>query len=223
VGADVADPDLSRLYRDTRERVISLVSGLDDDALDTWVPACPRWCVRDVLAHLTAVAEDAVAGRLTGVPSEDETAAQVARFRGREVAEITASWAEVAGPFERMIGSLRVWPAVIDVTSHEHDMCAALGRPAARGTQAVWYSAQRLLAGLRPPVSLRVAVEDAEFTVGPGSGPELGLTTTRFEALRWRMGRRSRAQLAGLDWSGDPAAVIDHLVVFGPAGRDIVE
>ena len=37
------------------------------------------------------------------------------------------------------------------------------------------------------------------------------------------MGRRSRAQLAGLDWSGDPAPVLDHLVVFGPSPLDIAE
>ena len=59
----------------------------------------------------------------------------------------------------------------------------------------------------------------------PGAGKEelLGLTTTRFEAFRWRMGRRSRDQLAALDWSGDPAPVLDHLVVFGPARTDIIE
>jgi hypothetical protein len=37
------------------------------------------------------------------------------------------------------------------------------------------------------------------------------------------MGRRSGAQLAALDWSADPAPVIDHLAVFGPAAHDIVE
>jgi len=60
----------------------------------------------------------------------------------------------------------------------------------------------------------------------PGAGreePVLGLRTTRFEAFRWRMGRRSRDQLAALDWSGDPAPVLDHLVVFGPARTDIIE
>jgi hypothetical protein len=66
-------------------------------------------------------------------------------------------------------------------------------------------------------------VEDAEFRLGPGIGPPLTLTTTRFEAFRWRMGRRSRDQLAVLGWSGDPAPVIDHLVVFGPAACDVVE
>lgn len=223
VSADVADPDLSRLYRETRERVISLVSEFDDKALDAAVPACPGWSVRDVMAHVTAVAEDAVAGRLTGPPTNDQTAVQVARFRGRDIAEITAIWAENATAFERIIGTMQIWPAVTDVTSHEHDIRAALGRPGARDTDAVWHSAQSLLTRLRPPVSLNVTVEDAEFKVGPDTGPELRLTTTRFDALRWRMGRRSRAQLARLDWSGDPTAVIDHLVIFGPADHDIIE
>jgi hypothetical protein len=51
----------------------------------------------------------------------------------------------------------------------------------------------------------------------------LTLRTTRFEAFRWRMGRRSREQLAALDWSGDPTPVLGHLVVFGPARTDIAE
>ena len=52
---------------------------------------------------------------------------------------------------------------------------------------------------------------------------EILLSTTRFEALRWRTGRRSRAQLAAMDWSGDPTPVLDHLYMFGPAGADIIE
>jgi hypothetical protein len=37
------------------------------------------------------------------------------------------------------------------------------------------------------------------------------------------MGRRSRAQLAALDWSGDPSPVLDHLTFFGPSAADIIE
>jgi hypothetical protein len=43
------------------------------------------------------------------------------------------------------------------------------------------------------------------------------------EAWRWRTGRRSRAQLAAMDWSDDPTPVLDHLYMFGPAETDIVE
>ena len=110
-----------------------------------------------------------------------------------------------------------------DITSHEHDVRAALGRPGARDSAAVWYSSDRLLTNLRTPVPLRVTVEDAEYRSGPDDGAEIRLRTTRFEALRWRTGRRSRAQLAAMDWSGDPAPVLDHLYMFGPADIDVVE
>jgi hypothetical protein len=51
----------------------------------------------------------------------------------------------------------------------------------------------------------------------------LVLRTTRFEAFRWRLGRRSRSQVLDLDWSADPGFVIDELFVFGPSPSDILE
>lgn len=211
------------MYRETRERVLSLVSEFDTTALGALVPACPAWSVQDVVAHLTATAQDAVAGRLSGPPTEEETAAQVARFAGCDIAHILAAWTEAAPRFETAIGTFGILPALIDITSHEHDIRGAVGRPGARDSEAVRYCAERLLSGLRSPAPLRVVVEDAEFRVGPDDGAELILTTSRFEALRWRMGRRSRAQLAALDWSSDPTQVLDHLVVFGPATSDVIE
>ena len=87
--------------------------------------------------------------------------------------------------------------------------------------------ADRLLTWLRPPVPLRVVVEDETYDLGPEGGAAgdaaIVLRTGRFEALRWRMGRRSAAQLAALDWAGDPAPVLDDLVVFGPSPLDIDE
>jgi uncharacterized protein (TIGR03083 family) len=254
VTADAPAPDLARLYRDTRERLTALVAGLDEAALATPVPACPGWLVQDVVAHLAAIVEDALAGRLTGPPSEEETAVQVARYKGRPMTRTLAEWTAGAPQFEEIISAFDVPPAVIDVASHEQDIRGALGRPGARDTEAIWQMGGWLLRGLRSPVPLRVTVEDAEFRVGPpgdgraaaepspgagrkeagraaaepsagagGEEPVLGLTTTRFEAFRWRMGRRSRDQLAALDWSGDPAPVLDHLVVFGPARTDVIE
>ncbi|MFY9921344.1 MAG: hypothetical protein WAL26_23560, partial [Mycobacterium sp.] len=96
-------------------------------------------------------------------------------------------------------------------------------RPGARDSDAVVYSSDRLLTNLRTPMPLRVTVEDAEYRSGPENGAEIHLRTTRFEALRWRTGRRSRAQLAAMDWSDDPTPVLDHLCMFGPAKTDIVE
>ena len=221
---DAPAPDLAQLYRDTRERLTSLVAGLDEQALATPVPACPGWQVQDVVAHLAAIVEDALAGRLTGPPSEEETAVQVARYKGRPMPQTLEGWTAGAPRFEEAISALDIPPAVIDVASHEQDIRGALGRPGARDCPAVQQMADWLLQRLRTPVPVRVTVEDAEFLAGAaGEEPVLGLRTTRFEAFRWRMGRRSRDQLAALDWSGDPAPVLDHLVVFGPARTDIVE
>ena len=223
MNADASAPDLAQLYRNTRERLTALVAGLDEQALATPVPACPGWQVQDVVAHLAAIVEDALAGRLTGPPSEEETAVQVARYKGRPMLQTLDGWTAGAPRFEEVISALDIPPAVIDVASHEQDIRGALGRPGARDCPAVQQMAGWLLQGLRTPVPVRITVEDAEFRIGPSGDPVLGLRTTRFEAFRWRMGRRSRDQLAALDWSGDPAPVLDHLVVFGPARTDIIE
>ncbi len=218
--------DLAGLYRETRERLLALVAGLDEATLATPVPACPGWSVQDVLAHLAASAEDAVAGRLTGPPDDAQTAAQVARFRGQDLPAVLSAWAQAAPAFADAVGALRIWPAVIDLASHEQDIRGALDQPGARDCAAIRECSGRMLRWLRPPVPLRVAVEDGEYQVGPDAPagePVLSLTTTRYEAFRWRMGRRSRAQLAALAWSGDPAPVLAHLTVFGPAAADISE
>ena len=215
--------DLARMYRETRQRLTALVAGLDQVELGTPVPACPGWSVADVIGHLAAIPEDALAGRLTGPPSEEETAAQVVRFRGRPMAQTLAGWTEVAPRFEEIVATFKVWPAVIDVATHEQDIRGAVGRPGARDTEVIKEMSGWLLARLSPPIRLRVTVGDTHIQVGPDGEPVLCLTTTWYEAFRWRMGRRSRDQLAALDWSGDPAPVLDHLVVFGPARADIIE
>jgi uncharacterized protein (TIGR03083 family) len=225
--AEATKPDLARLYMDTHERLHSLVAGLDDAAASTNVPACPRWSVHDVLAHLAATAQDAVEGRLTGPPSEEETAVQVGRLKDQDLREVLALWVANAPTFSQLLAAFDVWPGVVDVASHEQDIRGALGLPGARDTEVIQLCADNLLSRLDSPVPLRVLVEDAEFRVGPeqadGQDTGLSLRTSRFDAFRWRMGRRSRAQLVALDWSDDPTPLLDHLVVFGPAASDIIE
>ncbi len=220
---DLEASDISRLYRDSRERLAALVADLDDTALATPVPACPGWCVQDTIAHLAAVVDDALAGRLAGPPTEEQTAGQVARYKGRPMPDILSEWTAGSPRFEEVIGAFNIPQAIIDVTSHEQDIRGALDLPGARDNEALLVMAGWLLARLHTPVPLCVTVEDTEYRAGPDGDTGLGLRTTRYEAFRWRMGRRSRDQLAALDWSGDPAPVLDHLVVFGPARTDIIE
>jgi hypothetical protein len=55
------------------------------------------------------------------------------------------------------------------------------------------------------------------------TGEILILETTPFEALRFRLGRRSREQLSRLSWTGDPSPVLDAMAIFGPEPYDVVE
>jgi uncharacterized protein (TIGR03083 family) len=231
--SELAGANLDGLYRQTRERLASLISVLPGGELTASVPACPGWTVRDVIAHLTATAQDAVAGRLTGPPDDMYTAGQVARLADVPVPELLARWAAAAPEFEQIIATFLVLPAVVDIASHEQDIRGAVGRPGARGSAAIVACTAELLSGLDVPVPLRVLTEDGEYRVGPAAGdpaaygasgpPGLTLATSRFEAFRWRMGRRSRSQLAAMNWAGDPAPVLDHLTVFGPASTTVTE
>jgi uncharacterized protein (TIGR03083 family) len=213
---------VARVYQETRERFCALMTG-PDDAWATELAACPGWSVRDVLAHMTAVAEDWASGRLTGPPTDEQTAAQIARFGKHDIGSVFTAWGNAAARLDRMAETGGGAPPLGDVTVHEHDVRAATGRPGARNSEAVWLSSDQLLTNLRTPMALRVEVEDGDYLCGPGGGAEIRLRTGRFEALRWRTGRRSRAQLAAMDWSEDPTPVLDHLYLFGPAASDLVE
>ncbi len=158
--------ELAELYRDTRVRLCALVSGLDDAAHGAAVPACPGWAVRDVVAHLTAIVEDALAGRLAGIPDEEFTAGQIARMADVPVAEMLDRWAAGAPQFEDAIQAFEIWPAVIDVATHEQDIRGAIGRPGARDCAAIRRCTPMLLDWLAPPVPVRIGTEDGDQVVG---------------------------------------------------------
>ncbi|MCX8555837.1 maleylpyruvate isomerase family mycothiol-dependent enzyme [Mycolicibacterium mucogenicum] len=214
------EPDLANLYRQTMDRITELVNA-PDVSVDTAVAACPGWSVRDVLAHMAAVAQDWAAGRRAAPPNEEQTAAQVARFDGRGLNDILTAWAEAAAEIPRLARE-GIAPPLGDVVVHEHDIRDALGRPGARDSAALQRVSDQLLRMLVTPVPVRVIVEDGEYHCGLAGNSVIDLKTTRFEAVRWRTGRRSRSQMAAMAWSGDPAPVLDHLYMFGPAAADLV-
>jgi uncharacterized protein (TIGR03083 family) len=228
--------DLGAQYALARKRLSELLAGVDEPA-EVPVAACPTWSAHDVLAHLVGVNEDVLAGRLTGPPSDEETAAQVARRSGVPTADVLAEWAAMAPALEALLTEVRVWPGFIDVLSHEHDVRGALGNTDERESDEVWVASEYLVANWRPPVQLVVRVGGREHLLGPAekdtaemkagdredTGEILILETTPFEALRFRLGRRSREQLSELSWTGDPSAVLDAMTIFGPEPYDVVE
>jgi len=216
---------LSVLYRDARERVTGLVRA-HPEAADNPVPATPGWRVHDVIAHLTGVSEDLTSGwRPTGGPTDEWTATHIARGRDVPTEQLLERWAELGLAVERLVDAGSAWQIAIDAGAHEHDVRAALGDSGARDTELVTRGGTLLLETLQVPLPLTVRTELGRLRLGPDTDDDTitSLTTTTFEAFRWRLGRRSRRQLAAMGWSADPAPYLDHLCVFGPAESDVIE
>jgi uncharacterized protein (TIGR03083 family) len=205
-------------YRSARLRVTELVLSLDDDDLGRAVPACPGWTVHDVVSHVTGIADDAVNGRMDGVATPPWTAAQVERGRGVPTADLVQRWTEQAAVFE----AFPLPPeAVIDLTTHEQDIRGAIGRPGARDSEELQF-AFALVAqwAVEQGPGLRVEVAGAAF------GPDDATSTLRgepYELFRAMLGRRSPVQLRALDWRGEPPPDVEAVMVFGPAGADVIE
>ncbi len=198
---------------------------LTDDELAEPTPTCPGWTVRGVVAHLVGTVEWAAQGRLDGLPSDEDTAQQIAERADVPVTALLDPWADAAPAFAKRMAESDIWPAAIDVISHEHDLRQALGRPGERDHDDVRTVARLLLGWWRPERQVEVDMGSTCVLVGQGTGAStpLSLRSSDFEVLRWRMGRRSRRQLEAMDWTGDPTPVLDSAAVFGPSPHDIEE
>lgn len=214
---------LDDFYRDSRLHIMELAAGLPNEASDTPVPACPGWSVHDMVGHLVGIIEDAFAGTLTVPPPPSETAVQVERWQSRSLAEAFEQWDRLGPEFENVVEATDTWLAAADIAQHEHDVRGALGLPDRRDCAAMRAITDRMLQEFHPPTPLSIELEDTRVQIGDWQPGGLVLRTTRWEAFRWRAGRRSRAQLAAMDWSGEPGDVLDHLGFFGPSPLDIIE
>jgi uncharacterized protein (TIGR03083 family) len=181
------------VYEQVRERIVELVTGLDDRAAATTVPACPAWSIHDVIAHLAGVCADVMAGNVAGAASDAWTAAQVEARSGRSIAEIVAEWDDVgpqvaafADDFPGRLGA----QFISDVTIHEHDLRGALRRRGARDSEGVSIGVDFLgNVFLHPGVTalglgpLEVCADDRTWLAGTGGPPTGDLDGTSRAAL----------------------------------------
>src|SRR5262245_10315435 len=113
------------LYAEGRERIVEIVAGLSPELATAPVPTCPEWSVTDVLAHLTGICADVLAGNTDGVATDPWTEAQVSARRGRDIDELVAEWSETAPQVEALSEAFppdlgAQW--IADLTTHEHDI-----------------------------------------------------------------------------------------------------
>jgi uncharacterized protein (TIGR03083 family) len=218
--------DCAALYRESRERIGALVRDVSEEQRACRVPACPEWTINDTLAHLAANAADELAATLRAVPDDEQTAAQVQRRRGRPLEEILADWDSAAKQIEPRIAAHPLAIAwVNDVLAHEADIRGAVG--AGRPPEPAWTAALELA---RPLLVKKLGhlgeltILDGKHRITVGSGnPATTIEVDTYEFWRAALGRRSRTQMAGWKWSGDPEPYLQAIPRFGPTEVDLAE
>lgn len=223
--------DAAAIYAAERRALIDLVRHAGPEAAGTTVPASPAWTVKDVLAHLAGIADDTLAGRLEGLGTDPWTAAQVDARRDRSLDEVIAEWEQRGTEFEGLIAQMPPHVAAAtmgDLTTHAHDVRAALERPGERDSagvaMATGYYVERFRrradrAGLP---ALAIQAGDARHRIGEGDA-EVTVAVPPFELYRALTGRRSQGQIAAWDWSGDPAPYAGLLSTYGHPDADVEE
>jgi uncharacterized protein (TIGR03083 family) len=205
-------------YRSQRGRVTELVRELTPEQLETRVPGCPEWTVRELLSHLTALPADVDAGRLDGAGTPEWTAVQVAERHGRGVDDLLAEWEKYAPALEAQLDEWGDfgWVIVWDITLHEDDLREALGLPLGVGdTQAkvleglVARASKKVVEAGLPAVSLAAGARS--WTLGEGEPVGSVAVSDEGELSRTLGGRRTDDELRALAWSVDPEPYLTPL------------
>jgi uncharacterized protein (TIGR03083 family) len=243
--------DLAEAYAETQQHLIEVVRACSQEALSTKVPASPDWSVKDVVAHVTGVAHDAVRGSIPDELNlvealhdpaqaemrEDLTAQQVATRRDRSLDEIVGEWNSLLEELLPMIRGQQPWPRpvpfadailVTDVAVHAQDVRGALGTPGDRESAGVgvalvsYATALGLRLALNGLAPLRIKYGEKERIAGQGE-PSVTWEGDRWEIFRALSGRRSGSQILAMSWIGDPTPYVPLIPAYGPRADAVVD
>lgn len=222
--------EVGLLYRQGRERLSSLVRDLTPGQLAAKVPIRPDWTVHDVVSYLTVGAVNTLTDRVGSArtSTEDE---QVAARSSTPTTVVLREWERASSQFEMLLTKLggSALAAAVDVETHIHDVCAAVGVAGERNSDVVGIAVEQLLdrwfnriesAGLPD-----VVVHDGDDAVLAGRyEASVGFRASPFEIFRAGYGRRSSRQIEQrIHDAPDPAAYVPLLCVLGPADDDVIE
>lgn len=240
--------DLAAAYADIQRRMLASAT---PETVDRPVPACPAWTVRDVVGHVAGLAKDAVAGSLPPFDLvemyRDESAArsrdtmteqQVVRSRDLAFDDVVDEWRASTKSLLPMLRGEESFPGeppfgvgsvlVTDLWVHDTDIGGALGRPrpaddASTSAALASYSflvAQRVQSlGL---AAMALQYDGKTRVLGTGE-PAATVRAERYELARTLAGRRSRKQIAAMDWAGDPTPYLAIIPAYGERLDDLVD
>jgi len=234
--------EIQDLYAAQQEALLDLVAGAGQ-RVDTEVPACPGWTVHDVLAHVVGLATDATTGSLPELDLLEQwrdpqvagtrdamTGAQVDRSAGTSVAGLADAWRTLMPTLAPMLRGAVAFPEpapfglnavlVTDLSVHDQDVRGALGAPRdvdgpglSLALSTYGFGVDYRIRQLGLP-ALRVRYDGKERVLGAGE-PGATVAADRFELVRAFAGRRSRDQLLGYEWQGDPDPYVAIIPAYG--------
>lgn len=226
--SDTALADTGQLYEQVRQRFMSTVGQLTPTELQVRVLATPAWSVHDVLAHVVALATDLNAQHFPDIDDVGGslwTGRQIAERRDVQATNIVAAWDREAPVFEeglRQFGYEMGSHFVGDLHAHHQDIRGTLGLSRDDETLTVLVSLDHYLSFIDAMLkaatwgTLDVIAGDERRRLGVDGRCRAQVAGSAFEILRVFSGRRSRAQIRALQWTGD----VEPLVVQLCSGLD---
>ncbi len=217
--------DLESIWTTTHNRVRTMARDLSPEQAEQTVPATDGWTVRQLLAHMVGVDDDALKDAVPEDLAPSWTQHHVEDRADSSVKDILDEWQELAPAVQE---ALRTGPEdevaslVVDAWVHEQDMRSATGEAGGRDSDAVEVTlgaltqmgvGDKAASGDVPP--LRLEAEDWSTTVGDGEPTTTVRAPSTWELARGLGGRRSADQVRGWDWEGDPTPYLPHLSPFG--------
>lgn len=213
---------MSEVYAAGRARVEKLVRSLDGTQLETKVPACPGWTIKELVAHLTGVAADSLSANVAELGRSDWTASQVDARRGLSLDELLEEWEGLGKQIEPALDDLHptIASALIgDLTTHELDLRGAVGNRDARDGDGLVIStsfyARNFGKRLKDASLPTITVEAGEHQWTAGKEVPVGsVRAPLFEVLRGLTGRRTTDEVKGFEWSIDAAPYLEVFSMY---------
>lgn len=242
--------DVIEIYDQTRRELCDFLRSLPEEQLQTELPACPGWSIKDVVAHMTGVIADSAGGEIPegflNAWSDEEARArlnewtdeQVRSRRSRSFDEICEEWEEATGKLTAMIKGESEIPdgappfpdriVITDLAAHTQDIYGALNLDKDRESLPIKLGLSGYIVGLdirlktlgRP--SLQIDAGERQWTVGDGEA-QATIKGTRYELFRALSGRRSVDQIREMAWQGDPEPYVDLFFPYGIRTQAIEE
>lgn len=216
------------VYAATRDQLIEQVTTLVDlDQVEAMVvPSCPEWSVKDVLAHLSGLVADVLAGVEGSLGTDENTTRQVNTRSTMSVIEVCSEWSGNAAAIEPVFGAepLRGWGLTADLAVHVHDLAEMLDGVSPPPVEATRLGCGRYVPLLQEraaeqlDLGLAVKLDRDRIWAANGGSSRLVMSGSYVDFLRSVTGRRTRSQAeAAFRWEGEPTTLLDQVFTqYGP-------